>query len=39
VKITDKTYAIDKPNKVKEFLEITYFIGCSSVDATIACMK
>jgi hypothetical protein len=36
VKIADKIYAIDKPNKVKEGFEITYLIGCSSVEVTMA---
>ena len=39
VKITDKIYAIDKPNKVNDVLFITYFTGCSSVDVTIAWLK
>ena len=36
VKITDKIYDIDNPNKIKEFLEITYLIGNSSVDVIMA---
>jgi len=32
VKITDKMYAIDIPNKNKDVFETLYFMGSSSVD-------
>jgi hypothetical protein len=30
---------MDKPNKIKDVFGITYLIGCSSVEETIAWIK
>jgi len=39
VKIADKIYAIDIPNKYNERFSILYFLGSSSVEVRTACEK